>query len=168
MGTFTEACGINPKNPRAYQGRVKLENPSKYMGVYDSEKGLIYRSKLELTYTKKLDLNPAIKAWIYEPDFVKISYFNHILGKMQNYHIDYYVEMLHAGELKKYIVEVKSFSGTVYPKRENYKSEKTYKKAIADNTIIEAKKRAAVQWCAGKDLKFMFVTEKTLYNNGRY
>lgn len=154
---------INPirKNSKYHQGYYLLENPNKLIGYYNKKLGVIYRSGLELAFIKILDLSPKCIRWSYESDDLIISYHNPVKQKICSYYPDFYVEMMgNSNKLTKYIIEVKSKKDTEKPDREKYKTKKAYLYQLAISAVTEAKRKAAVEFCKGKDnLRYEYITE---------
>jgi len=153
---------LNPihANSRFHQGYHHLENPDKLIGYYNMKLGIIYRSGLELKFIQVLDSSSKCKRWSYESDDLIISYLNPVKQKICSYYPDFYVEMVgNSNKLTKYIIEVKSRKDTEKPDREKYKSKEKYLYQLAISAVTEAKRKAAVEFCKNKGMRYEYITE---------
>ena len=141
------------------QGLFKPKNPNKYQG--DPTK-IVYRSSWERKAFKWCDLNSNILQWASEE--FSIRYFNPTTGKHHNYYPDLIVTMKETtGEIKKYVIEIKTYSQTNPPVQSPKKKTKTF---INESIIYQknlAKWNAAEVWCKDRGLIFMIITENDLF-----
>lgn len=144
------------KDKRFYQGIFKPKNPDKFIG-----KTAIYRSGLELKFFRFCDDNPNIKKWGSEN--IIIPYHSKIDGRLHNYHVDNYVEIMEGDTLVKYLIEIKPHAQTIEPTNSKRKKKSTilYEQTqwVINN---EGKWPAARAFCKKKGWKFLIITEKEL------
>lgn len=151
-------------------GKFKPKNPWKYKG--DLSK-IIYRSKLELDFMKKLDNDIKVKAWVSEPPKYMVRYLSPKDGKYHRYFIDFYVEKEVNGSIQKFLVEVKPSSHVkkpVPPKPSldivvNRKRQARYRAKKLAHAIIHAKRKACQEMATKNHMKFIFITEKFINKN---
>jgi len=133
-------------------GKFTPNHPEKYRGSYP----LVYKSKLEARMMLYLDSNQNVKSWVYEP--ASIQYIDKSdRNRKKNYWIDFMVEMVVNGTLKRLWIEVKPSCETHKPTGNKYtstllESTKTYIKNLCKWT-------AAKQLAKHRGAEFMIVTE---------
>lgn len=138
------------------QGKYTPTHPEKYIG--DLTK-IVYRSSWELETNKFFDNNPRVLKWASEE--ISIPYYNPVKQRPANYFPDYYVEYITKdGEVVKAIVEVKPLAQTRKNTSRNPRTklyeDLTY--AVNVSKWVEAQK-----WCEARGLKFMLVTEASIF-----
>lgn len=101
-------------------------------------KEFVYRSSWELNYMMKLDVDPAVESYEYEP--FRIVYLANAKGKLSNYYPDFLVTYVDG---RKVLIEIKP--STMLQKKKNVK-----------------KLAAAEQWCAEHGASLEVLTEREL------
>ena len=150
---------INPHNKRGYkQGYYTPRNPQKYIGIVDS-RGIPYRSSLEYKFMVMIDNNSDVIRWAYEHPKIVINYYDPVKKKHRNYYPDYYMECMVHGKLRTFLIEVKPEHETRLPNRNNYSNDKSYIRQLSINAVVEAKRRATIEYCKKTGWTYMFVTE---------
>jgi hypothetical protein len=141
-------------NSKFNQGIFKPMNPDKYLGNLGS---LVYRSGLELKWFKFFDLNPYIIQWKCEETI--IHYHNPIDNKTHRYFIDVFIRYrTKKNEIKEALIEIKPLSQTRPPQQNKYKS-KSYRYAVNQYIVNEAKWNAAVKIAKDNGMEFKILTE---------
>lgn len=152
------------------EGSFKPSNIKKYKG--DTSK-IFYRSGWELTCMMKFDKNPNVLEWSSEE--VKIPYrsildeaieirYKLSYKRRHTYYVDFYVKVKEKdGSTTKYIIEVKPKAQTVEPKREHYKSQRSYVNARNTWIVNSAKWAAAKAYAKQNGMKFEIYTEDQIY-----
>ena len=134
-------------------------HPEKYRGSLP----VIYRSGLELTFSRFCDTNPTVISWGSET--VVIPYIRPSDNRMHRYFVDYNVSFRdRTGNIKKYLVEVKPSSQLNPPKYSPNKKQQTFLKEQYNFAMNTAKFEAAKAWCAKNNYEFIIITEKHLKN----
>lgn len=155
---------------RFKQGYFLPKNPAKYYG--DPTK-IIYRSSYEKRFMEWVDLHPKVTRWGSE--VVAIPYLHPIKKRINNYNIDFFVEVIGAinesgqQQLIKYLVEVKPESQTTPPNRKLVEAKATlnrmkrYNRELETYLVNVAKFSAADAYAKGRGMKFIICTEKFLF-----
>lgn len=154
----------------AKRGWYKLVNPHKlikpldeYMGsckIIESSLAVEYKSSLELIAIKYCDFNKFVTKFSVEP--FNIKYIKPTDNREHRYFIDLYMEFS-SGD--KFIVEIKSKSETIQPKKPKKLTEKNsanYQKALTTWAINNAKWKAAKEFAELNSFKFIILTEDEL------
>lgn len=150
----------------AKQGWYELTNPNKFIKPIDEhmqshKNGKVnYKSGLELKAIRYADFNKHIVAWSLEP--FNIKYIKPTDGKKHRYYIDLFLEF-NSGD--RFIVEVKSKSETIppkKPKKNTQKSQINYQRALETFAINQAKWQSAKEFAKNNDLRFIILTENEL------
>lgn len=145
-------------------GYYPLKNPDKYI---NSDKRVIYRSKMELKFCANCDENPKIIRWASEEEFMAIQYIHPLKQKISKYYPDYYVEVQTKDGIKKYMVEVKPRDMLKKPPplhpNATRKQIINRNKKLANIATNLAKNRAASEWCKKRGIQYIFLTE-TFFN----
>ena len=159
------------KNGLTKQGYYTLLHPEKYAL---EDKRIIYRSSLEFRFCKICDTSTKVIKWASEPFFIqyqhpfKKSKFDKKKPKTCKYYPDFYVELLHKGEVVKYVIEVKPISMLVKPPAlSKYASQNqilNYNRKLQTVIINHAKKNAAQKYCNDRQVKYIFITESYFDN----
>ena len=135
------------------KGRFIPRHPEKYLGDVDK---IFFRSSWELNVMKWLDNRNAVLRWSSEE--ISIPYLSPADNRVHQYFPDFYMEYVSSdGTLLKEIVEIK-------PRHETemkYAKHDRSKEAVIVN---EAKWRAAITWCEGRNFGFRVLTEATLFH----
>ena len=105
------------------------------------------------------DLNEHIIEWASEE--IIIPYRSPLDNKIHRYYPDFYVKIKNDSGVKVYIVEVKPLKQTMPPKQRKRKT-KQYLNEVFDYTRIQAKWKAAREWCADRKYEFKIITEAEL------
>jgi len=157
---------INSSKPsgKYKNGKYKLQNPGKYIGI---EQYIQYRSSYELEAYKIFDLEPNVIRWIAESDKIKIPYTSTIDKKHHHYFPDLYAEIkADSGNIVKYVFEIKPKSFLVRPNEPrppiSMSARKAYNTKLKRYIEIMQKKKAAIEWCASRGIRYDFITEDFL------
>lgn len=151
---------------KSYQGWYKLLNPNKFIKPIDEhmqsfkEGHAEYKSGLELKAMKYADYNKHIVKWSLEPFHIK--YLKPTDGKVHRYYIDLYLEFS-SGD--RFLVEIKSKSETIPPRKPNKKTDKAirnYQIALQTYAVNQAKWKAAEEFAAKNKMRFIILTEDEL------
>lgn len=121
-----------------------------------------YRSSWERHFCVFADNNPDIIK--VNSEGVVIPYFNPIKDKISRYYIDFMIQT----KSNTFIVEIKPFAETKPPKpprKKTDKSIKNYMKSLQTYQVNIAKWSAAEDFAKEKNIKFIIITEKELFNN---
>ena len=136
------------------QGHFEPKNPEKYKG----NRPIVYRSSWELKFMSWADSTPEITEWISETIFV--HYYNPIKKKMCRYFPDFVITKK-SGE--KYLIEIKPLKETMPPERKKGKRKATLLYEQLTWATNQSKWQAAEKWAKKYGMKFIIITEKTLY-----
>jgi len=146
----------------AYRGRYILTNPKKYVGDPDK---ITYRSSWERLFMIWADHNDSVVR--FNSEGVVIGYVSEYDHKPHRYYVDFWVQvLLHNGQYKEFLVEVKPENQTKPPKK-NPKNPNQYANAMKTWMTNCSKWKAAKAFCEAHNMEFLLVTEKTL-KIGRY
>jgi len=142
---------------KTYKGKFKTKNPLKYKGDITN---IVYRSLWELRFMKWCDQNPAVQEWGSET--IIVPYISPLDRKVHRYFVDFYIKIKNKhGIVQKYLVEIKPERFTkppVIPERKT----KRFVDEVFQWGVNEAKWKAAFEFCADRNMKFMILTEKDL------
>jgi|TARA_B100000035_G_scaffold60938_1_gene49140 hypothetical protein len=142
---------------RSYSGRFKPSNPGKYKG---DPTNIIYRSLWERKLMVWCDNNANIKEWGSEETV--IPYVSPVDNRVHRYFPDFYVRArTRNGRTQKFIIEVKPLAQTVPPKKKS-RVTKRYLSEVTTYAVNDAKWKAAREYCADRQMKFLILTEKEL------
>jgi hypothetical protein len=154
----------------AKQGWYKVINSNKVMKPQDEHMKsfrinencveLNYKSSLEYKAIKYADYNKHVIKFSLEPFAIK--YIKPTDGKYHRYYIDLFLEFSSGDKL---IVEIKSKSETLppkKPKKTTNKSTRNYQKALMTYSINMAKWTAAREFAEKNKIKFVILTEDQL------
>jgi hypothetical protein len=143
--------------PRQYkQGVFKPNHPEKYKGTTP----IIYRSGLELLFSRWCDRNDKVVQWGSES--VVIPYISPLDGKVHRYFVDYVLSLKVNEEFKKYIVEIKPSKQTQPPTNNSKKKRSTILYEQVEWARNSAKWEAANSWAKKKGWSFVVLTEKDI------
>jgi hypothetical protein len=142
------------RDSKYHQGKFHPQNPEKYKG---DTRNIVYRSSWEVTFMRWCDRNPGILEWGSEEFF--IPYFDPTTNKVRRYFPDFFIKVQeNAGNIKKYIIEVK-------PKKQTMLKENASKKEKLTWIVNVAKWKAAELYCQKHNFVFKLLTEKELFSN---
>ena len=141
----------------AYKGFFKPRNPEKYRG---DPTQVIYRSRWELKLMSYLDTHPDIIEWSSE-EFC-IPYISPVDNRMHRYFPDFKVKKKNQdGTIEVWIIEVKPAKQCVPPIKPKKVTKRFLQEAVTFS-VNAAKWKAAKEFCADRQYKFMIFTEKEL------
>jgi len=141
----------------SYKGFFKPKNPNKYKG--DST-NIIYRSSWECRLMAYLDDHPDVILWSSEE--FSIPYKSPLDGKLHRYFPDFWVKQKAANNtIETVVIEVKPRSQTMQPKPQRART-KRYINEVKTWGINSAKWKAAQNYCADRNWKFMILDEFSL------
>lgn len=126
----------------------------------DNSPWIQYKSRLERIAFCYADLNPKILKFSIEP--FAIQYFKPLDGKMHRYYIDMYVEFVTG---QKFLVEVKSFAETQYPRKPSVATPKAilrYKDQLETYSTNASKWATAKLFAQQRGMQFIILTENEL------
>lgn len=152
------------------KGIFRPKNVSKYRG---DPSNIVFRSSWEFTCMSRFDNNPNVLEWSSEEvvipyrtvldEAAEVKNRSH-RKKWHRYFVDFAVKVKdRSGTVHKYLIEVKPLKETVEPKRSDFKSERSFRKAERTWIINKAKWKAAKEWAEDRGMKFKIFTEKNIY-----
>lgn len=142
---------------KTYKGKFRPKNPAKHKGDVTN---IVYRSLWELRFMKWCDLNSSVQEWGSE--IVIVPYVSPIDKKVHRYFVDFYVKIKNKkGLVEKYLIEIKPERFTKPPQIPARKTKK-FIDEVFQYGVNEAKWKAAFEFCADRNMKFMILTEKDL------
>ena len=128
----------------SYKGKYRPTYPKKYTG---DPTNIIYRSLWERRFMKYCDHNQNILEWGSEE--LALPYRSPIDGRIHRYFPDFYIKVKEStGQIKKYLIEVKPKRQTVEP--------------VVEYAKIQAKWKAAKEFCKDRLWEFKIITEDDL------
>jgi hypothetical protein len=136
-----------------HQGQFKPNHPEKYRG--DSTQ-IFYRSSYELKLMLRFDNDKNIIEWNSEETV--IPYISPIDGKYHRYFVDFRVKTSTGDTI---LIEVKPASKLKQPVKPK-KVTKRFLKEVMEWGVNDAKFKAAKEYCADRNWKFIIFTEKEL------
>jgi len=140
----------------SYKGYFKPRNPNKYKG--DPTK-IIYRSSWEFKLMGYLDRHPDVLQWASEE--FSIPYVSPIDNKIHRYFPDFWVKQTTNGVIETVLIEVKPRAQTKPPKPQT-KRTKQYINEVRTWGINSAKWKAAREFCADRNWRFLIFDEYNL------
>lgn len=109
---------------------------------------------------KWCDTSDSILEWGSEE--IVVPYRSPIDNKYHRYFVDFYIKVqTRAGDIKKYLIEIKPKRQTMEPPVQKKRTQK-YINEVTTYLINEAKWEAAREWCADRNLEFLIFTEDHL------
>jgi hypothetical protein len=142
---------------KTLQGTYKPINPSKYKG---NASNIVYRSSWELKFMYDLDKNPNVLEWSSEEH--PIPYRCPIKRKVRRYFVDFWMKWKDKnGIIREAFVEIKPFKETIQPVQGN-RHKKTFQREVFTYANNKAKWDACKQYCQGKGIEFLLLTEHDL------
>jgi hypothetical protein len=146
-----------PMAKQFYKGKFRPTNISKYVG--DSN-DIIFRSSWELRFMKWCDSNPSIIEWGSE--IAVIPYVSPVDKRIHRYFVDFYIKVKNtAGQVQKYLIEIKPESQTKPPPIPQKKT-KRFIDEVFTYGVNSAKWKSANEFCEDRGWKFLVLTEKEL------
>lgn len=143
----------------AYKGKYTPKNPEKYKGNVNN---IVWRSTWERRFLRWLDETPAVIE--YASEEITVPYYSPLDGKMHRYYIDFYMKIKDKdGKISTYLIEIKPYKQTQPPK-EGKRRTKKFLRERARYIINQCKWNAARKFAEHNKVKFLILTEKTLYN----
>lgn len=149
------------KKTKFKQGKYKPLNPKKYIG---NPSNITFRSSWEYDLMNWLDRHPAVRRWASEE--VIIPYLSPVDGKQHRYYVDFYAEIFTRNQiLEKYLIEVKPYAQTVFPKMKKKSGVLTEssKEDMRTFLVNSAKWKAASRFAQKRGMKFIIITENELF-----
>ena len=145
-----------------YCGRYILRNPQKYLGIGENP---IYKSSLELKLMHWLDTNERVLKFGYE--LIKVPYFFPVDCKNHKYVVDFVAYIANnQGIIVKYLIEIKSDSDLLIPKKPispNSKNIKQYKNKMIIYIKNTSKWKAAEQFCKQTGFVWKLLSTKDIF-----
>jgi hypothetical protein len=109
---------------------------------------------------KWCDLNSSVEEWGSE--IVIVPYVSPIDKKVHRYFVDFYIKIRNKNNvMEKYLIEIKPERFTRPPQVPARKTKK-FIDEVFQYGVNEAKWKAAFEFCADRNMKFMILTEKDL------
>ena len=146
-----------PKNNKYFQGIYTPINSTKYQGNTNPA----YRSSLERKFFYYFDTSPNVVAWASES--IIVPYFNNVDNKIHKYYVDLIAAIKDKdGKVQKYLIELKPYIQTLPPIKSDKKKTGT---VLYENLMYhqnQCKWKAASEYAAKKDMKFIILTERDL------
>jgi hypothetical protein len=128
-------------------------NPKKYRGSYP----IVLRSSWEVRFAQYCDLNEDVLEWASEP--VEIPYRNPVKGTQSIYIPDFIIKFRNAkGAVETRLIEIK-------PEKEALEEKAKNQYDTLSLMVNKAKWLAAAAWCSRRGIKFMTLTESSLFEN---
>ncbi len=144
-------------NHKTYKGKYKVKNVKKYRG--DSN-DVVYRSSWELKFMNWCDKNDSVLEWGSE--VVIIPYQSPADKRVHRYFVDFYLKIKDRNGIEqKYLIEIKPKRYTEKPEKPK-RVTKQFIHELYTYEINQAKWKAAREFCADRNLKFLVLTEKEL------
>lgn len=141
----------------SYKGLFKPRNPAKYMGDVTT---IVYRSRWELKFMSYLDAHRDVVQWSSEE--FSIPYRSPIDNKIHRYFPDFRIKKKNPdGSIETVVVEIKPHKET-HPPIVQQKPTKQYLREVYTWGINSAKWKAAREYCADRQWKFIIMTEHDL------
>lgn len=143
---------------RFYQGKFLPRNPQKYKG---DPTNIWYRSSWELKAMMRFDKDPNIIQWMSEE--IVIPYVSPIDGRVHRYFPDFWIKNSQGDTI---LIEVKPLSQTKEPKIPKRKT-KRFLNEVIEWGKNQAKWQYAQEYAKDRGWKFVIITEKQLFENGK-
>lgn len=152
----------NP-NSKHSEGYYCVVNEDKYIGDVGN---VIYRSSYELNFYRQLDMDENVKYWVVEPPELKIRYFNPVRQKWSQYFPDAFCVKIIGGKEVKCLLEVKPKNKLKAPNKyggSDPKKISSYQRRLGEYKVIDAKRKASVDFAKMKGMHYIFITENTVH-----
>jgi hypothetical protein len=147
----------------ALKGRFFPRNPSKYLG---NPNNIIFRSAWERTFMEYCDTHADILQWASEE--LTVPYYFTGDSKWHRYYPDFIINVrTKADEKQTWMVEIKPSAQVQSPVNKRYTNKRRQIRETIEYAKNQAKWTAAKSFCSNKGWKFVVITEKELYPNGR-
>jgi hypothetical protein len=147
----------------ALKGRFFPRNPSKYLG---NPNNIIFRSAWERTFMEYCDTHADILQWASEE--LTVPYYFTGDSKWHRYYPDFIINVrTKADEKQTWMVEIKPSAQVQSPVNKRYANKRRQIRETIEYAKNQAKWTAAKSFCSNKGWKFVVITEKELYPNGR-
>jgi hypothetical protein len=150
------------KNSPHEQGYYSVINTKKYIG--DLTK-VIYRSSYERIFYHSLDVDPSVIYWCVEPQQLRIRYWNPTKKRFSHYYPDAFCLKKVGDREVKCLIEIKPKSKLIKPKPPKVSDPKKnaqYLRRLSEYNVIDAKRKASVEYCKMKGMEYIFITERTV------
>jgi len=145
------------------KGRFTPRNPRKYIG---NPRNIIFRSAWERTFMEYCDTHTDVLDWASE-EFIVPYYF---IGdsKWHRYYPDFILNVrTTTNQRQTWMVEIKPSAQTRSPQTKTYTNTRRQLRETVEYAKNQAKWKAANEFCVNKGWKFVILTERELYPNGR-
>lgn len=147
----------------AHKGRFTPRNPTKYLG---NPANIIFRSGWERTFMEYCDTRSDVLQWGSEE--LIVPYYFAGDSKWHRYYPDFVLNVqTKTGEKQTWMVEIKPSAQVKHPGTKTYSNPRRQLRETLEYAKNQAKWAAATAYCQNKGWKFMVLTEKELYPNGR-
>lgn len=148
----------------AHKGRFFPRNPQKYLGNPHS---IVFRSAWERTFMEYCDTTTHILQWASEELIVPYYFVGD--SRWHRYYPDFVVNVQTTqNEKQTWMVEIKPFAQSQPPKsRGRNVSQRRQIREAVEYAKNQAKWTAAKAFCHNKGWRFVVLTEKDLYPNGK-
>ncbi len=139
----------------AKKGIFHPKNPKKWL-----QNKIIFRSNIERKYFNYFDLNPNVISIASER--VVIPYFDPVKQKNRKYYVDLIIKFKDAaGDIKVRLIEIKSFTETIAPKKPK-RITKNYEQSVYTYVTNQAKWDQATKWAKQNGCEFIVLSEKNI------
>lgn len=140
-----------------WKGKFKPKNPKKYKGDISN---IVYRSKIELFFMRKLDEHPDILEYASEEFF--IPYIHPLDNKIHRYFPDFWVKKKTIdGNIEINVVEIKH-SSELEPVKQPKRKTKRYLTECIKREVNKSKWDYAREFCKKQGWTFIVLTEKDI------
>jgi hypothetical protein len=143
-----------------YQGRYYPAYPEKYEGNVNK---IMFRSGMELSLFKYLDMKPTVLKWSSEETVLR--YRSPKDGNIHRYFVDAKVTTLEQEKERTYLIEVKPSYQCVAPNPPKKPNKRSYARFLREEKTYKvnlAKWNAAEEYCKKRGWTFLKLTEKDL------
>lgn len=142
-----------------YQGKFTPKHPHKYVGDVSN---IVFRSSWELNVLRWLDSTPDVLS--YASEEIIVPYYFPADGRWHRYYPDFLVNVRGKNNTTQvWMVEVKPYSQTLNPASKTYTSKRRQLRESMEYAKNQSKWQAAKAFCAGKNWKFVVLTERDLF-----
>ena len=142
---------------KSYSGRFKPSNPGKYKG---DPTNIIYRSLWERKLMVWCDNNEKVSEWGSEETI--IPYVSPVDNRVHRYFPDFYVRARTRNEGLRSSLSRLNRSRRQLPPKKKSRVTKRYLSEVTTYAVNDAKWKAAREYCADRQMKFLILTEKEL------
>ena len=142
-----------------YQGKFTPKHPKKYVG---DPTNIVFRSSWELNVLRWLDSTPDVLS--YASEELVVPYYLPTDGRWHRYYPDFLVNVRAKNNTTQvWMVEVKPYAQTQDPSKKTYTSKRRQLRESMEYAKNQCKWQAAKAFCAGKNWKFVVLTERDLF-----